>query len=224
MQEMKPNSSWAVVIGDIVASRRAPDRAHLHATVEEALQSVNARVPAVAPLAITVGDEFQGIYATLGAAIEATFRVRLALLPGVDTRYGIGRGASTVLDADRGIYDGPAWWAARTAIEVAAGGGKGALGGLRTTYRIAPDAQDLAEHGGSNEELAVNASLLCRDHLVGSVSTRSLRLLRGLMDGQATQAALAAQEGISASAVSQRIRADGLGVILEAQAFLGALT
>ena len=68
-------------------------------------------------LRVTVGDEFQGTYATLGEAVEAALRVRLALLPEVDTRFGLGRGEVTVLDARRGIEDGPGWWAARAAIE-----------------------------------------------------------------------------------------------------------
>ena len=38
---------------------------------------VNAAVPAVAGLRVTVGDEFQGSYATLGAAVDAALRVRL---------------------------------------------------------------------------------------------------------------------------------------------------
>jgi hypothetical protein len=69
-------------------------------------------------------------------------------------------------------------------------------------------------------EAAVNAALLCRDHLVGSLSDRSLRLLRGLMDPHTTQGRLAAAEGISASAVSQRVRTDGLGVVLAAHELL----
>ena len=70
---------------------------------------------------------------------------------------------------------------------------------------------------------AVNAALLCRDHLVGSLSDRSVRLLRGLMDPHTTQSELATLEGISASAVSQRVRADGIGVVLAAEDLLRGL-
>jgi hypothetical protein len=48
--------------------------------------------------------------------------------------------------------------------------------------------------------------------MIGSVSERSLRLLRGTLAGR-TQAELAEDEKISASAVSQRVRHDGLAVI-----------
>ena len=49
-----------------------------------------------------------------------------------------------------------------------------ALALVRTAYRNAADDGPDAN--------TVNAALLCRDHLLGSVDARSLRLLRGLLD------------------------------------------
>ena len=206
---------------------------------------MDAAVPPVTGLRVTVGDEFQGTYATLGDAVDAALQVRLALLPEVDTRFGLGRGEVTVLDARRGIEDGPGWWAARAAIEdVQEVAGRAATRLARTAYRAAPpgdtgasgsdpaDAGDAGDAGdaegprpgpadpGDPAEPAVNAALLCRDHLVGSLSDRSIRLLRGLMDPHTTQRELAAREGISASAVSQRVRADGIGSVLAAHDLL----
>jgi len=230
MNRMKDSASRCVVIGDLVGSRAAPNRRALHRAVEQALDSVNAGVPALTELRITVGDEFQGAYATLGAAIEAALRVRLELLPAADVRVGIGRGPVQLLDAERGIEDGPGWWAARSAIEaVEQAAGRAATRHLRTAYHPAPQT---AAHGGEptpeaapdgGEPDAVNAALLCRDHLVGSLSQRSLRLLRGLMDPDTTQSELATLEGISASAVSQRVRADGIGAVLAAEDLLRGL-
>ena len=136
---MKDQASRCVVIGDLVGSRGAPNRRALHRAVEKALVSVNAAVPAVTELRITVGDEFQGAYDTLGAAIEAALRVRLQLLPSADVRVGIGRGPVQLLDAERGIEDGPGWWAARAAIEeVEQAAARAATKHLRTAYRPAP--------------------------------------------------------------------------------------
>ena len=87
---------------------------------------------------------------------------------------------------------------------------------MRTALRVAPSEDDTAVD-------AVNAALLCRDHLVGSCSERSIRLLRGLMQPHTTQGDLATLEGISPSAVSQRVRADGLGAVLAAHDLLRAL-
>jgi len=230
MSTMKDQASRCVVIGDLVGSRGAPNRRALHRAVEQALVSVNEVIPSVTELRITVGDEFQGSYATLGAAIEAALRVRLALLPTADVRVGIGRGPVQLLDAERGIEDGPGWWAARSAIEaVEQAAGRAATRHLRTAYHPAPQLDAAAEarepdaSGRGGDADAVNAALLCRDHLVGSLSQRSVRLLRGLMDPHTTQSELATLEGISASAVSQRVRADGIGAVLAAQDLLRGL-
>lgn len=219
MTTVKATASRCVLIGDFVASRRAPDRRALHRTVDAALGRVGEVVPAVTELRIVVGDEFQGAFATLGEAIHAALLVRLELLPDADVRVGVGRGPVELLDAERGIEDGPGWWAARAAVEAAEDlASRAPTRHARTAYRSSPEppAADPAEP-------AVNAALLCRDHLVGSLSDRSLRLLRGLMDPHATQSELATLEGISASAVSQRVRSDGIGAVLAAHDLLRTL-
>jgi hypothetical protein len=132
MALMKPDSSpRAMLIGDVVGSRRTADRSGLHRTVMAALGQVADG--AIDPPKFTVGDEFQGSYPTAGAAIDA--------------------------------------------------------------------------------------ALLCRDHLLGSLSDRSLRILKGLMNDQ-TKKELAAAEGISPSAVSQRASRDGLDLIVLASQYL----
>lgn len=221
METVKSGTSRCVLIGDIVDSREAPDRAALHHGVEAALRVVEAAVPSLDGLRVTVGDEFQGSYASLGDAVDAALRVRLALLPAVDTRIGIGRGTVTTLDADRGIEDGPGWWAARAAVDAAEeAAARPATRHLRTVYRVAPEHLGTGVVHDVATVDAVNAALLCRDHLVGSCSDRSIRLLRGLMQPHTTQGELAALEGISPSAVSQRVRADGLGAVLASHELL----
>lgn len=210
--------SPVVLIGDLVASRTSKDRRALHRAVEVALTDTNSRVEHLEPLEITVGDEFQGIYPHLGAALEAALRTRVVLRPHAETRYGLGRGTTTTLDEKRGIKDGPAWWAAREAIvAVEEQAGRAALGHVHTAYRLAEDERD--EMG---TVVAVDAALHCQDHMVGSLSERSGRLLRGLLEGM-TQRELAAAEGISPSAVSQRVRADGLAVIMRCHELLRTL-
>lgn len=217
MEQMNNSASRCTLIGDIVGSRVSVDRADLHRAVEAALRQVDDAVPSLTGLRVTVGDEFQGSYATLGEALDAGLRVRLALLPDVDSRIGVGRGSVTMLDPDRGIEDGPGWWAARAAVEAAEeAAAKAATRHVRTALRVAPSEDDTAVD-------AVNAALLCRDHLVGSCSERSIRLLRGLMEPHTTQGDLATLEGISPSAVSQRVRADGLGAVLAAHDLLRGL-
>ncbi|MEB4207649.1 SatD family protein [Mycobacterium sp. 94-17] len=203
----------ATVIGDVVASRRAVDRSAVHRRVSTALREVADG--AIDPPAFTVGDEFQGSYATVGAAIDAALVLRLAVGPEVDVRFGIGRGAVTVLDADARIQDGPGWWAARAAIEQTARAQRQpGFTLIRTTFRADGDTR--------GDAAAVNAALLCRDHLLGSLDERSLRIVRGLMTGR-TKKELAADEGISPSAVSQRASRDGLDLIVLASQYLRGL-
>ncbi|HWS93756.1 MAG TPA: SatD family protein [Mycobacterium sp.] len=214
MRQVKGTSSLrASVIGDVVGSRRARDRPALHRRVNTALRQVADG--AIDPPAFTVGDEFQGSYPTLGAAIDAALTVRLLLVPQIDVRFGIGWGATTVLDANAGIQDGPAWWAARDAItHTAEAQRQPGFTLVRTTFR--------ADDGTRTDVAAVNAALICRDHLLGSLDERSLRIVRGLMTGR-TKKELAAAEGISASAVSQRASRDGLDLIVLASQYLRSL-
>ena len=204
----------AVLIGDVVRSRDVPDRRALHARLLAALDLVSERTGPREPIRVTVGDEFQGVFDRVGAAVDAALRLRLELLPDVDTRYGLGWGPVTRLDAQ--TQDGPAWWAARDAIDwVREAEDHPATRHARTAYRSAAV--------GSPDPDAVNAALLCRDHVVGSWDERSQRIMRGLMEKR-SQAELAETEGISASAVSQRVRGDGLGIVLTASGWLAAMS
>lgn len=214
MARMKQDSSpRATLIGDVVGSRRAVDRPKLHRDLASALRQVAG--DAIDPPAFTVGDEFQGSYPSVGAAIDAALSLRLAVGPDVDVRFGIGWGAVTVLDADAGIQDGPGWWTAREAIQqTAAAQRQPGFTLVRTTFRADGDTRD--------DVAAVNAALICRDHLLGSLDERSLRIVTGLMTGR-TKRELAADEGISPSAVSQRASRDGLDLIVLASQYLRSL-
>ncbi|NLJ52650.1 MAG: RNA polymerase subunit sigma-70 [Intrasporangiaceae bacterium] len=209
-----PEAPTATLVADLVSSRTAPDRQALHARFRAAMDAVNDDPTSglVDPLRITVGDEFQGRFETVGQALAATLRLRLALFPDGDIRFGVGWGTTTVLD-DEGTQDGPGWWAAREAIDWVKTAEKDSpTERVRTAYRNAED-----DGPGAPE---VNAALLCRDHLVGSLDERGRRILSGMLDGQ-SQAEIAASERVSPSAISQRVRRDGIALILRAHEELG---
>ncbi|PUA79034.1 SatD family protein [Nocardioides currus] len=205
------------LIGDLIGSRVSADRRALHARFQQAIDDVNERFAPPTPARITVGDEYQAVFASLGDALAASLLVRIALRPDGDIRHGLGRGEVQVLDASPRVEDGPGWWAARAGIErVEAAEGRAASRTLRTAYVAGPAGEDEAGTGpGTDTEALVNATLLLRDELVTGLSDRSLSVLRGLLDDE-TQRDLAERLGISPSAVSQRVRADGLGTIVAA--------
>ena len=207
-------SPAVVLIGDVVGSRRAPDRRHLHDRLIAALQRVNGTHGG--DLRLTVGDEYQGAFVDAGTALRATFALRLALLPDVDVRHGVGVGQVEALDPEDRIEDGPGWWAARAAIEaVKDAQSRAATRSLRTAYQLADE-----ELGP--DPAAVNAALLGRDALVGRLSPRGLSVLHGLLLGR-TQREIAEREGVSTSAISQRVRHDALGVLLALDEQLGGV-
>ena len=212
MDEVKISPS-VTVIGDLVGSRRSAVRVAGHSRFEQASEAINAEFAPVVPLRIGLGDEFQGIFTTLGAAISATLRLRMALLPDVDVRQGIGWGRVVVLAAEPRVEDGPGWWAARAAIEtVEAHERKAALRAVRTAY-VAADGE------AGPDPVLVNATLMSRDVVVSGLSERSMSVLDGLMRGRRQQD-IADDLGISPSAVSQRVRAEGLAVVVAADALL----
>lgn len=191
------------LIGDVVASRALGDRPAAQQRINEVLDHVDQEVRGVQALQPTVGDEFQGAYASLADAGRAALLIRLALLPDIDVRCGIGSGDTIVFDDRRTplLQDGPAWWTAREAIE--------AIGGRRSsarTWYVGPGAA------------AANGHLLCRDALVDRLSDRGRRMLRMALLG-ATQQKIAEVEGVTKSAVSQQF-ARGIAAVRDAEELL----
>lgn len=198
------SNTAAAVIVDLVRSRQQPDRAAAQEALVAALSRVNDAVPALQPLAPTVGDESQALYPDVRSAVHATLLLRLHLPDPLDCRFGIGRGSfQTVGSGDRGdIQDGPAWWTARDAIIEAKTRESGRHPTLRTWYLASAPAAD------GPEQAMTNSYLMCRDQIVSTMSARSKRLLLGLLDGH-SQARMAAAEQITQSAVSQNLRRSG---------------
>lgn len=198
------------LIGDLVASRRAPSRSATQRALTTALARTRAIVPVVDRLEPTVGDEFQGTFSSLADATLAALLVRLSLGAAGDARCGIGAGAREVFDAGRTplLQDGPAWWAARAAVDRLS---TPAHRLQRTWYDPGDDGPPAAP---------VNAFLLTRDALVDRLNARSRSMLAGALGGS-SQKEIAAAEGVSESAVSQAF-ARGVGAVREAQAVFAA--
>lgn len=200
------------VIADIVGSRALPDRVLAQRELEDALERVSSALPgAPSPLRPIVGDELQGLYPGLPAALAATLLLRLTLPEGLDCRFGIGVGEIEEIPSKDGVLsEGPAWWAARAAIERVEA----------LARRTMPDARTAIEAAEGTPETVVesirlaNAAALVRDGLIGQMSDRARRLAYGRCLG-ATQRELAVQEEITQSAVSQALSVSGAAAVVE---------
>jgi len=210
---MQPEPVIAVIV-DLVDSRTLADRSAAQHDVERAFDRT-ADVTALDPLHATVGDEFQVIYGTLTDALLATTAATLALPQTVQIRLGIGRGqVRTIGTGGSGpLQDGPGWWSARDAINETHRREDGRTAFLRSWYHDADDRH------GTTERL-VNAYFLGRDHVVSRLAPRARRIALGLVQGR-TQAQIAADEGISPSAVSQTVQKSGVAAVVEGLRVLG---
>lgn len=202
---------FATLIGDLVASKRHADRGAVQAYLAATLKRANRRLRPLQPLEVTVGDEFQGAFASVTEAVWASLVIRLELLTGeqaIDSRYGLGHGFATVFDAQRTptSQDGPAWWSARAAIERTKTRAKSARTSSPRTgfgfWEAPPGSPDRAYAS------AVEAFLFTRDATVARMSARQRRLLLGVLHGR-SQTELADAEGITQSAVSQSLQRSG---------------
>ncbi|MDN8548425.1 SatD family protein [Microbacterium sp. NM3R9] len=199
------------VIADIVGSRRLDDRSRTQRQIEETVEQVDAVLPvAVSPMRATFADEFQAVFDDLDDTLAWLLLLQLGLPEGVALRFGVGVGEVGEVDsATAAIADGPGWWRAREAIDEVHALQDRAVPRART--RIV---------GGDDEDVAMadrirfaNAYLLARDELVGAMSERARRLTYGRCLGR-TQGSLAADEGITQSAVSQLLASSGAPSII----------
>ena len=196
------------VTADIVGSRQLVDRDDAQSQIEAVIRRVATDVPgAVRPLEPVVGDELQGEFETLAGALASILLIRLGLPDGVDLRFGVGAGDSFGVESVRGVLpEGPAWWAARAAIERVHALEQRAVPRARTWL--------VAQDDPAGTVPVTNAYLLARDEIVGAMSERARRLTYGrCLD--VSQRELAEREGITQSAVSQTLAAAGASSIVE---------
>jgi len=202
----------AAVIADIVASRGLDDRAAAQRALEETLARVAKVAPAArSPLLPTVGDELQGVYPDLAAALTTTMLLQLTLPEGIELRFGIGLGEIHDIASVRGfLSEGEAWWAARNAIErveqLARRTAPTARTRVATSASATPDAQELVR--------VANSGLLARDRAVAQLSPRTRRIVYERWLGR-TQKEIAASEDVVQSAVSQAIATADGGALIE---------
>jgi hypothetical protein len=198
----------ATLIGDVVGSRRHRDQRKLLSQLVEALAWVNKVVPALQPLAPSIGDEFQGAYASLDSALLASLLLQLHTKGFLELRFGLGWGDIAVLDPKTvpAGQSGTAWWAAREAIDhVAHPGTKGWPEGMRSWFI----------GGADSLRGPLNAYLLCRDQVLWRMDRKDARITIGLFLGE-NQVDMVRELGIEQSTISQRQRRRGPSALYRA--------
>lgn len=200
------------VIADIIGSRRLDDRESAQHTLDDAIARVEADFPlASQPFRPTAGDEQQAVYDTLEAALASTLLLQLTLPDAVAFRFGMGIGAlSPILTAAGEIPEGPAWWAAREAINTVHAKQRRAAPSARAWVVGGADETE----GMSTSVPLANAYLLARDQIVTAMSERTRRLTYGRCLDR-SQKDLARNEGITQSAVSQALTGAGASALVE---------
>ena len=196
MRALNPNSAISL-IGDLVLSREHDDQKALFLLLDETLTRVNQQLAPLQPLAITIGDEFQGAFGELPAALEAALQVQLRLKGSSEVRIGLGWGEIEALAEERLplAQTGTAWWSARAALERVAS--------LRAKKRWPNTVRTLIAGPDPTLAAVVNAHLLCSDHLVAKMSVEDAKITLGLLRG-ASQNELGEELGISQASISRR--------------------
>lgn len=202
---MKKIPNVVALLGDLVGSR-GTGREHTHEALLGAIAQANELVPPLDPLRVTVGDEIQGVYESLGQALHATSLLRDSLFGTAEMRFGLGGGDIRIIDADRGIQDGSAWWLAREAIDFVEDlSRQSGYDGVRTAIR-----DERATAVPATDALA----RLVDTHL-SSLREGARRSLIGLSAGL-DNAEVAKAEEISPSANTQRVKNNDLRVLADA--------
>ena len=182
------SKSVVAMVGDVTGSRQTGDRETLQETLLQAMTSVNKTVVPIQELTMTIGDEFQGMYSTIAEASQAALRIRLALLPQVDVRIGIGWGELTLAPESPPFgQDGPCWWRAREAItDVKQSEGSNSVPrSIRTKCST-----------GTYSDQVINAFFAMRDQVVSGFDEIDMQVARLRLDGL-SQKEIATEVGLS---------------------------
>lgn len=200
-------SHYLALLADLVGSRRVADRAAVQRRMLETVEALNARYAddLAAPLAVSRGDEVQGLFARRDAVVPVIVELADALHP-VEWCCGVGWGGlSTPLGTEVVRLDGPAFHGARAALERAQGGGRW-----------------LAVEGiGSAAGQVLESLFALMQALRHRWTDRQIEFIRAARG--ALQKDVAARFDVSPSTVSESLKAAGFGAVQEGEAAAAVL-
>lgn len=187
---------YAVIIADLVASRRLPARAQFQRRLKSVLQGVTARAgrALASPYTLTLGDEFQAVYRDATLVFADVMSIQAQIAP-VRARFAVATGplATSVNPAQAIGMDGPAFHRARALL--------GRLKDERRLFGVQTD--DAGEWTLPSGTLAVLSGIT-----EGWLPKR-FEVFAGLLNG-VSGPELAKKTGITGRAVNKNIRAADL--------------
>lgn len=113
------SNTYLAVIGDVIGSREVQDRMGLQQQLKGAVDRVNRMYPKIitAGFVITIGDEFQGLLINCESVDKILADIRASVHP-IELRFGLGIGGlDTPLENVALGMDGPCFHRARAAVE-----------------------------------------------------------------------------------------------------------
>lgn len=186
------------LIADVVGSRKTADRAALQARLGRILEQLNARnAGLLSPYTLTLGDEFQALFARADDVLRDAALIMAELYP-VRVRFAFGLGdITTAINPKQALgMDGPAFYAARAAMsELKQGEDWFRIEGL-------PHAQ----------QSLCNHSLQLLRQLIGKWRRPRFQILCGQLDGR-TVKAMSESLGLSDKAIYKNISDGALAPI-----------
>lgn len=198
---------YLALLADLVGSRRVADRAAVQRRMLETVETLNARYTddLAAPLAVSRGDEVQGLFARRDAVVPVIVELADALHP-VEWCCGVGWGGlSTPIGTEVVRLDGPAFHGARAALERAQG-----------------DGRWLAVEGiGSATGQVLESLFALMQALRHRWTDRQIEFIRAARS--ALQKDVAARFDVSPSTVSESLKAAGFGAVQEGEAAAAVL-
>ncbi len=186
------------LIGDLRASRQVEDRRHLQNRLQHTLERLNRQHPhLLSPFTITLGDEFQAVYARADRLFRDLWFIRAGIYPH-QVRFAVGIGPlDTPINPRQAIgMDGPAFHHARTAMEQL----------KRSEYFLALAGEQLPYL-----ELA-NQSLRLMSHQSRHWNENRLKIFLYYLEDLSARE-IANRQGISLVAVYKNINAGALNIL-----------
>ncbi|PIP15698.1 MAG: hypothetical protein COX46_05210 [bacterium (Candidatus Ratteibacteria) CG23_combo_of_CG06-09_8_20_14_all_48_7] len=115
---MKGDKNYCVIIGDLVASKKLPERGKVQKQLQKIIAKINYKFPGyfISPFTITRGDEIAALPKDISFVPEIVSIIEREMSP-LKVRFGVGLGKiTTLLYKDAAAVDGPAFYQASDSL------------------------------------------------------------------------------------------------------------